>query len=87
MKIRLTAQELTWLQKTMSDVQLVTYDQDESSYLAHAANRIKYKLAPLVNLTQPERFLIRSIAGHRFQTLELVPTEERETVKGLLEKL
>lgn len=90
MKFTLTEAESKWLNEKMGQLCELCQPKPETQSLAHAANKIRYNTdgAPTrIFLTREQRALVAEVARFRFQSLDLVPCEERDVVVALINKV
>lgn len=90
MKFTLTEAESRWLNDKMAQLQNIAAPNPHTERMAHMANKIRYNTdgAPTqIFLTREQRALVAALAKQRFQSLDLVPCDEREVVVGLIKKV
>lgn len=90
MKFAVTPAESAWLNLKMGQLSELSQLNEDTLPLAHTANKIRYNTdgaPPYVFLTRPQRALVVQLAHYRFQSLDLVPCEERDVVVSLIKKV
>lgn len=90
MKLSFKPDERSWLHSTINKLLLVANHHPEGQEMSRLACRMRYKfqgVAPFVHLNGKERRLIADIAAHRFQALQNQISEEKITVRHIMEVL